>query len=225
MGDATHSNVPLLAAARSSLQLVAGYVTGTPDVQWTAADWAQFPGLPQVTIDQGYQSPPVTTAIVRDYEPGAWSTAAVADLSTWTAARPTIYCDQADLPAVLGYGWKGCLWLAIVGWTPGQALPDAPGCNIVAVQNQDDVDNAYDLSVVLDPTWPRGGAMPWIVGATGVTPVYLVSGGRSHEIASAADLNTYRAAGVTEITVSAAELTALLADFPPGNPPVTVTVT
>jgi hypothetical protein len=43
MGDAIHDNVPALASAQSGLQLVAGYVTGTPNIQWTTSDWALFP--------------------------------------------------------------------------------------------------------------------------------------------------------------------------------------
>jgi hypothetical protein len=47
------------------------------------------------------------------------------------------------------------------GWQPGQALPVLPaGCRYVAVQNQEDVANAYDLSVVLDPSWPAVLANP-----------------------------------------------------------------
>lgn len=154
MGDAIADNVPALAQV-SGLQLVAGYVTGTPDILWTAADWAEFPGLPQVTIDQGYTGSPVPSAIVRDVEEGAWTAANAVNMSDWTPVRPTIYCDQSDLTGVLAAGWQGDLWLAIPGWVTGQALPTAPGCTVVAVQNQPDAGNgAYDLSVVLDPYWP-----------------------------------------------------------------------
>jgi len=161
MGDATHDMVPQLAAIRGRLGLVAGYVTGTPDVQWTPDDWARFPSVPHVTIDQGYQSPPVTTATVRDVEQFAWTPAAAVDRSTWSPAvtRQTIYCNRSDLVTVLADGWRGDLWLAIPGWQPGQPLPPAPGCTVVAVQNDYTVP-AYDLSLVLDPDWPaRNGVL------------------------------------------------------------------
>jgi hypothetical protein len=159
MGDAIHDNVAQLASV-PGLQLVAGYVTGSSDILWTTPDWNRFPGIPHVTIDQGYTGSPVPTAIVRDVEPGAWTPAAAVNRSNWTAARPTIYCDQNDLSragGVLASGWQGDLWIAIPGWQPGHSLPAAPGCNIVAVQNQLDVNAAYDLSQVIDQLWPIGG--------------------------------------------------------------------
>jgi len=161
MGDAIHDNVAALARV-PGLQLVGGYVTGSADILWTPADWALFPRQLHVTIDQGYTGSPVPTAIVRDVEPGAWTPAAAVNRNGWTAARPTIYCDRSDLSragGVLASGWRGDLWLAYPGWQPGQALPAAPGCNYVAVQNQLNVANAYDLSVVLDDTWPIGGTV------------------------------------------------------------------
>ena len=154
MGDAIHDNVGHLQVARP--QLAAGYVTGSADIKWTAADWALFPGIPHVTIDQGFTGSPVPSAIVRDVEPGAWQPFSAVNRNGWTAARPTIYCDRNDLSregGVLGCGWKGDLWLAWPGWN-GEPLPTAPGCTYVAVQNQPNVGNAYDLSVVLDDNWP-----------------------------------------------------------------------
>jgi hypothetical protein len=158
MGDAIHVNVGALAAA-GPWDLVAGYVTGSPDIVWTAADFARFPGIPIVTIDQGFTGSPVATADVRDVETGAWTAAAAVNRSGWTTARPTIYCNQSTLPSVLSEGWRGDLWLAIVGWQAGEALPSAPGCTIVAVQDQLDVANAYDVSTVIDPFWPLEDAM------------------------------------------------------------------
>ena len=222
MGDATSANLTALIAA-GPWQLVAGYVTGTPDVQWTASDWAMFPESVLVTIDQGYQSPAVTTATVRDYEPGAWYDASVADTSNWDAERPTIYCDQDDLATVLSDGWQGCLWLAIIGWQVGDALPSAPGCQIVAVQNAQNVSAAYDTSIVLDPTWPsEGSSNMLIIGVEGAAPVYLLSGGRIHQITDTTSLNAYLGAGIPSVTVTQTEASALLTDFVPGNPSVTV---
>jgi hypothetical protein len=156
MGDAIHDNVPALAQV-PGLQLVAGYVTGSPDILWPAADWARFPGIQRVWIDQGFTYSPVPMATVRDVEPGAWLPQDAVKRAGWTAGRPTIYCDRNDLSregGVLQSGWRGDLWLAWPGWTAGTPLPTAPGCTYVAVQNQLGVGNAYDLSIVLDPFWP-----------------------------------------------------------------------
>jgi hypothetical protein len=157
MGDATHDAVPQLAAIRGQLQLVAGYDTGSPDIDWTAADWALFPGIPHVTIDQGFTGSPNPAATVRDVEYGAWAPGQAVNRAGWNVPRPTIYCTTGEtgynLAAVLADGWKGDVWLAIAGWQPGQPLPAAPGCTIVAVQNNYSNPN-YDLSVVLDPNWP-----------------------------------------------------------------------
>ncbi len=225
MGDATHDNVAALAAVQGSLQLVAGYVTGTSDIQWTSSDWAQFPGKTLVTIDQGATGSPVPSAIVRDYEPGAWYTEAVVT-GPWTPARPTIYCDQTDLPTVLGYGWQGALWLAIIGWESGDALPSAPGCEIVAVQNQQDVNDAYDLSVVLDSTWPNQGVTMLLVQDASDGTIYLISGGKMSHVLSPAAVSAYQNAGIQYIaSMDHSDVAQLLNDFPPGNPAVTVNST
>ena len=157
MGDAIHDNVAALKAAHT--QMVAGYLTGTTDIRWTTGDWAQFPGIPHVTIDQGAYGSPVMWADVRDVEPGAWQPQNAVVRTGWTAKRPTIYCNRNDLSregGVLGCGWKGDIWLAYPGWQTGQPLPTAPGCTYVAVQNQLGAGgNRYDLSVVLDNNWPQ----------------------------------------------------------------------
>lgn len=160
MGDAIHDNVGSLVVARP--QLVAGYVTGSSSIQWTAADWALFPGIPHVTIDQGFTGSPVPSANVLDVEPGAWTpAAAVAYVPKMTSPRPTVYSDQADAKTIWGLGYRGPHWLAWPGWTGtspptnlGDGTPVPAGVQIVAVQNQLDVANAYDLSVVFDPVWP-----------------------------------------------------------------------
>jgi hypothetical protein len=70
MIDATHSsagNVPV------STSKVAGYVTGTGNIEWTPSDWARFPSSGHVRIDQ---SPALAAwasgaADVADVESGA----------------------------------------------------------------------------------------------------------------------------------------------------------
>ena len=51
MIDAIHASVPNVPATTAK---VAGYVSGTPDIQWTATDWARFPHSGKVRIEQGY---------------------------------------------------------------------------------------------------------------------------------------------------------------------------
>jgi hypothetical protein len=154
MGDAIHDNVGALA--RAKLQMVAGYVTGSPDILWTNADWALFPGLPHVTIDQGFTGSPVASAIVRDVEPGAWTAAAAVSSRPWTPARPTIYCSTSALPTLEQAGWRGDVWVAnYVTSAPGSPYPVPAGMTCVAWQwTNMGGGGTYDLSVVFDPYWP-----------------------------------------------------------------------
>lgn len=165
MGDAISSQASALPA---SIELVAGYDTGTADIRWTAATFARFPGLPHVHIDQGGPGAPVYSANVIDVETGAWSPANVPGwIARCTAPVPTVYCNRSTLPAVLATGWRGPVWLAFPGWN-GQtsSLPALPaGCRYVAVQN--DFQQLYDLSTVLDPSWPLEADMVTIPGVPG----------------------------------------------------------
>jgi hypothetical protein len=156
MGDAISANVTALETA--GVQMVAGYVTGTPDIAWTAADWALFSSLPQVTIDQGntaYGSP-VASADVRDVESGAWTPTSAVVLAGWTAARPTIYCSLDVLPQVESAGWQGDVWVAYYTSAAPSTPPAVPaGMTCVAVQWTDTGGGGtYDLSAVFDPWWP-----------------------------------------------------------------------
>ena len=155
MVDCEHAAIPTVLATLppSSYQLVAGYVTGTPDIQWTSADWKRFPSVAHVLIDQGGPGSPVYSANVMDVEPLAYRPDEVHNWTTRsTAPAPTVYCDRSDLPAVLAAGWRGDVWLAYPDWTPGEPLPVVPG-RIVAVQSV--FASSYDLSYVLDPNWPE----------------------------------------------------------------------
>jgi Putative peptidoglycan binding domain len=158
MGDATGANASALTLR--PLQLVAGYDTGTPDIKWTDSDWAMFPGKVQVHIDQGYGDTRSAEAhaLVFDVEAGAFSPdQAAALIAASTAARPTIYVNRDNEDATVASArqapnWKGDIWLAYPGWRPGMPLPVPPGCQIVAVQDTYTAD--YDLSYVLDDSWP-----------------------------------------------------------------------
>ena len=161
--------------------VIAGYDTGTPDIRWTAANWAQFPGKLHVHIDQGGIGAPAYSATVIDVETGAWPASAVPGwIARCTAPRPTVYCNRSTLPAVLATGHAYEIWLAFPGWTVGQPLPPVPaGSAIVAVQAV--FGSAYDLSYVLDPAWPAR-------EETAVTP-YVIPGVPGTWISHRADVN------------------------------------
>jgi hypothetical protein len=160
MIDCTGANAVAVYNKRPDAAIVGCYVTGSTDVVWSDAEKALWSEKILVTIDQGYQSPEITTATVRDVETEAWSPTLAADKETWspTVARPTIYVDRDELPAVLNAGWKDDLWLALPGWAEGDPLPDHGDCTVVAVQNAT-VDDLYDTSIVLDQTWPDKGSV------------------------------------------------------------------
>jgi len=76
MIDAMHSYVRSIPPGTKK---VAGYVTGTPDVQWTAEDWNAFPDAGHVRIDQSYDL--VQLAPVVDVEGGTASPALAAQIA------------------------------------------------------------------------------------------------------------------------------------------------
>jgi hypothetical protein len=69
MIDAIHDNVSNIPADAPK---VAGYVTGTSDVEWTAADWARFATTAKVHVNQWPGSNPLLGDVL-DVEPGAWT--------------------------------------------------------------------------------------------------------------------------------------------------------
>jgi hypothetical protein len=151
MGDTTGPNADKLP---HGLALVMGYDTGGPDIKWTDADWALYPDIPHVHVDQAGEGSPVHTATVMDVEPGAYQPGQVPDwVHACTAERPTVYCDRDDLPAVLETGWRGDLILAIPEPEPTMP-PVVAGCTVVAVQFKFRNSPPYDLSAVFDPDWP-----------------------------------------------------------------------
>lgn len=170
MIDCTHANLPSVSFAGS--QLAAGYVTGSPDVQWTSDDWryAASLGLTPVTIDQGFTGSPVPTANVRDVESGAWTPQNAVNVAGWTAVRPTIYAARNDMGTVVSLGWKGDIWLAWPQDIPPSrdqvlaAYPQFKPANLVAVQWK--FRTGYDESIVYDAYWPSRAPQPQPPGWT-----------------------------------------------------------
>jgi hypothetical protein len=147
MIDATHDNVANIPA---STPKIAGYVTGTPGVEWTTQDWDTFPSAGKLRIDQSpdLASYACNAASVADIEPGAGT------IATFVAACANrlrigrllwVYCDQgtvgqvsaALLEASMPLGKCG-VWLA--NWNLSQVEADAvlgthlAGIQVVAVQ-------------------------------------------------------------------------------------------
>lgn len=100
MVDATHANAGNISTAVAK---VAGYVTGTPDVEWTDADWQRFPNSGHVRIEQGHGNLLLDGVDVYDVEAGALSPGMMPDIikqrigqgHQWT----TIYAGHAKLQA------------------------------------------------------------------------------------------------------------------------------
>jgi hypothetical protein len=132
-------------------QLVGGYLTGTPGALWRGS-WGMFPGKTLFTIDQGGAGSPVYTANVMDVEPECYRPK---DIQNWmshaTAARPTVYCDRDDMPAVIAV-WDGPIWLA----APGLRTPPHP--QVIGIQYM--TGNGFDLSEIFDDYWPNHVPIP-----------------------------------------------------------------
>lgn len=84
MIDATHAHVHNVPTGTPK---VAGYDTGTPDIDWNEDDWADFPNSGHVIIDQSYKENPgfknyaEGKANVADVEAGTGSIAEFIDAS------------------------------------------------------------------------------------------------------------------------------------------------
>lgn len=100
MVDAIHANVGNI---NPSVAKVAGYVTGTPDIEWTPADWDRFPNSGHVRIEQGHGDLQLEGVDAYDVEFGALSPSMMPDIikqrigagHDWT----TIYAGHAKLQA------------------------------------------------------------------------------------------------------------------------------
>jgi hypothetical protein len=187
MVDCTHANIPNVNL--SAFDIVAFYVTGSPDVKWTPADIALIPpSKTQITIDQGFTGSPIANAIVRDVEPNAWTALHAIQDKPWTPARPTIYSDEVDSVSVVNDGWTGDFWLAFeFAAAPTHDLviarfPHLKAVNLVGVQWK--FTATHDESVVFDNTWPNAKAVDpvfvtitypnipgnWVPGSFRITP-------------------------------------------------------
>lgn len=153
MYDAKSINAGLLVSKNP--EMIAIYLTGTPDIRWTSVQVALFPNVKTfVRIDQGGITSPQYAATVFDAEPRAWTIpGAIAATERSTAPRPTVYCDRSDYQTIPA-SYKRDIWLAAPGLSDAEAIAlSKADPRIVAVQNVFTDD--WDKSVVLDPYWPE----------------------------------------------------------------------
>jgi hypothetical protein len=162
MYDATSKNAAKLVPVDPDM--VAIYLTGTPDIRWLSPQVLLFPKVKTwVRIDQGGLTSPQYEATVFDVEPGAWTMPnAIAATKKCTAPRPTIYCDRSDYKTVPN-SYADDLWIAAPGLSDTEAVAlAATDKRIVAVQNLWTAN--YDRSIVTDAYWPE--KAPVIVAPT-----------------------------------------------------------
>lgn len=129
--DATHTNVGSLPKAAP----VAGYLSGSADIQWTSNDWTAHPGA--VTIDQSPEDGSFTSyADVDDYENGAVLLSELAPryVTRFTSflgndypgqREPLIYCSRNMVTIVanaLIAGGVNSAGLWVADWGIGPAL-------------------------------------------------------------------------------------------------------
>jgi hypothetical protein len=147
MLDMIHANVPNIPA---NVPKVAGYLTGSPDIKWTADDRARFKGAGFVSVDQspGLELYAAGLANVADIETGAGTVAAFVAATAqryqrgeqgWIYGGESVIADTATemRSAGLNTANTGC-WLA--DWNLNEAGAAARlgtnigGIRIVAVQ-------------------------------------------------------------------------------------------
>lgn len=131
MADATHSaqhNIP-----PGSFSHVAGYVSGTPDIEWTADDWARYPLAERVRIAQNYgKQPDIHDFDVLDIERLAYTPAEAAAIVRqrvdagiqWTTlygGDSVIQETNALIRAMGDHYWIGHVDVGLADWNLNEA--------------------------------------------------------------------------------------------------------
>lgn len=171
--DCIHVNI---GSAPKGAQL-AGYTTGTPDIRWTASDWASHPGA--VRIDQDFASDP--SADVLDVERGAarnsdcpgWAVKAMLDFEGAVRPgqrRPAIYTSASNVTPVVnaliaGRVTSGVgLWVAKWDFSQPNAIAEVQNAAgpfpIVAAQYGDGTWGDFDVY-----------SAAWLADVSGGAPV------------------------------------------------------
>jgi peptidoglycan hydrolase-like protein with peptidoglycan-binding domain len=186
--DATHANIGQLPKGAQ----VAGYTTGTPDIRWTAEDWAAHPGAVRIDQDPAASD---STADVLDIETGAATPASAPDwvkraqASHASQARPgqrspALYMSQSRVTEVVnalvagGVSSGAGLWVA--NWSLSQSQAEAELANaggpfpVIGVQFLSTA--SFDVSVFSSDWLASGGQPPptvpaWEVAIMNALPV------------------------------------------------------
>lgn len=175
--DATSANIAHLPAGQA-----AGYVTGSADVAWSAADFAAHPGA--VRIDQSpADTVPDYAADVQDVEQGAVTLAEIAArakvmLAAYHAGvrpgqrSPAVYASAGNITAVTNALIAGGvtsgvgLWVAHFGVTEADAIAAVAEASgpfpVIAFQYSDEGGGGtYDLDVF---------SVPWLENVSAAKP-------------------------------------------------------
>lgn len=178
MIDATHGSVSSIPARAPK---VAGYVTGTGGVEWTAGDWARFATTAKVRINQMPGTDPLLGDVL-DVEDGAWSNQGAAQACKERRQHGlaiNLYSSQDNLTPLLNACiaagvTSGNLWVAnyslseaeatamvvhrygpwpiqAVQWAAPQSNPDT----LIPGSNRTLAEGNCDLSVTA-PAWMSG---------------------------------------------------------------------
>lgn len=142
MCDTIHDNVKEINP-NGPFTHVAGYVSGSSDIIWTASDWNRFPKQIKIRIEQGYGSktPDLTSYHVLDVESGAWTPQEAADEierrvkagHVWT----TVYGTDSTIQQVgaLVRAKGDAIWIGHVDcWLANWNLNQADAAKIVGTE-------------------------------------------------------------------------------------------
>lgn len=131
MPDTTHDNVHNIPPGK--FPYVAGYVTGTSGIQWTADDWKRFPGSRLIRIAQNYgPAPDIHEFHVIDIEERAYTPAEAAGLVRqrvdagiqWTCLYGSYgpLGETASLIRAMGdHYWVGHVECGLANWNLDEA--------------------------------------------------------------------------------------------------------
>lgn len=116
----------------SNVPDIAGYVSGTSDIDWTSSEWARFTSAKKVRIYQGYGAePPLNGWDVLDVETGAITPQQAADLVeqrvhadiTWSTiyGGDSVIAETAKLIQAKGHDiWNGHVDAWLANWNLNQ---------------------------------------------------------------------------------------------------------
>lgn len=143
--DAISANIGVIPA---NAEYIFGYVTGSPYIVWSLADFNRFPNAHKEYIDQGNGSPWRIPTVI-DIENGAHSPGEMPGLALKYPGVKA-YCNLSTLPALHATGWRGQVWVAAPSQNADVIKTNVeksyPGFTVFAVQSV--WQGRYDASVI-----------------------------------------------------------------------------